>query len=57
MFHPDKVYNIQRRDLSIRDSTTTHPYPVVMKFFGMSFLSHYNYTLSLSDLCLDKRQI
>ena len=58
MFHPDKVYNISNKrpsclheHLTIRDSTTTHPYPVVIKIVGMPFLSHHNYTPTLSDPC------
>ena len=40
MFYPDKVNNISNKrltglheHLSIRDSTTTHPYLMVMIFF------------------------
>ena len=59
MFHPDKVYKISNKRPSclhehptIIESTTTHPYPVVIKCFGMPFLSHHNYTPIYEDLSL-----
>ena len=57
MFYPDKVYDISNKrptglheHLSIRfynDSPLTYGYD----FFCMNFLSHHNYTPTLSDPC------